>query len=146
MLRFQSFDFDVFLSCEAVFILQNCIIVTPDNVTCPMPSVPYPQDFLNRTNTADLSSSNAISESGRGAVALIGANGCDRAYIYVGLKFDGDIQFEDFNKSFPDTQIRFFATPTIDQRDDALEYDPGHQTIIDIQVSQMRITNSAFLS
>lgn len=68
------------------------------------------------------------------ALTIIGPNRIDRAYINLGIKFDGYNEYENINNALPNTQLLFYSPPEINSSDELIEFDPSEYELIHVKV------------
>jgi hypothetical protein len=106
-----------------------------------MPPVPLPPDFERYITNTTTPGRSPFAESGNGTLSIIGANGQDRATVYVGAIFDGDRSFENFTSALPSVRIKFYSTPVINASNVIIAFNPKRQYYLDVLVSnEFRMT------
>ena len=90
---------------------------------CAMPKVELPSDF-QVNNTA-----------GGGVASLRGGPyDRDRADVYVGLVFDGFLDYDNLTAAMPSATFQFYQPPEIDNLTDVIIYRPHYYGDINITV------------
>ena len=112
------------------------MVLNSSVMTCLMPEVGLPSDFV----VAD----SAAVRAGGGATSLSGGpHYLDLVDVYVGLVFDGFTDYNNLTAARPDTTIEFYQPPTIHTSTDLIVYRPRSGGDIHISVRLYTIHHRA---
>ena len=100
-------------------------------MTCTMPKVELSSDFYD-------GDSDSVSAGGGVASLRGGPYDRDRADVYVGLVFDGFLDYDNLTAAMPNVTFQFYQPPTIDGSSDVIVYRPHHYGDINITVRDRR--------
>ena len=102
------------------------MVLNSSTLTCLMPEVNLPSDF-------EVDDTDSVSAGGDATSLNGGLDNRDHADIYVGLVFDGFLDYDNLTAAMPQITIQFFRPPMIDIARDLIIYQP--QTFNDIGIS-----------
>jgi len=109
---------------------QRCVALNSSMMTCTMPEVRLPTDFL--VNNSDT----VVSAGGGVPSQSVGPHDRDQANVYVGLVFDGFRRYHNLMTAMPNITFQFYQPPTIDKLAGVIIYQPHHYADINIKVRQ----------
>ena len=128
-----------------------CIALQPcqhqedgSKLLCRMPAVMLPDDLSKQLNSSESGTIN--NTHGPGVAVYWSSDRRTRADIYIGLKLDGVIRYQNLSSFDRAIKLRFALTPVVPCTYDHVDFDPRKNTVIAIKVNWIIVLRIQFAS